>query len=296
MFCDDLVRATGNPLADSLPGLELIVLHGTGIVPYRRRLEKLLGDSPIESRESWCGAEGSYAAADRATGEGLRLINDNGVFFEFIPLDELKSEQPIRHWIGNAEPDIPYAVAVSTCAGLWGYLNDDIVRFVETSPPRIQVAGRVSQRELLSQFGESVLTEHLEEAVTAAATSNGKRVAEFAVAPVTPEDPRKPGRHQFIIEFADAESPNKKQVTAIGKIIDERIQQRNADYREARAGDSRLRSPRVQVVRPGTFSAWLISRGHRVDPPKVPRVMCEPEFDALSEFAEASRSRRRKAA
>lgn len=299
LFCDDLLKSSGatdGRLAHALPRLELVLSTGTSAAPYKRRLEKLLAGGPAELRETWCGAEGFYAVGDRACGEGLRLLGDNGVFFEFVPLDDLHSEQPTRHWIGNVEPGVQYAVAVSTCAGLWGYVNDDIVKFVETSPPRVLVTGRVSQWRLLSEFGEGVLGEQLEEAVAAAATSNGKQVAEFAVAAIAPETPRKPGRHQFAIEFADAEPPNKRQVTAIGKIIDERIQQRNAAYRAARSGDAMLRSPRVQVVPAGTFAGWLKSCGAMVEPPKAPRVLPETELDALLEFAEASQSRRRKAA
>ena len=100
-------------------------------------------------------SEAFIAIADRGPGEGLRLIVDNGVFFEFVPTEELGASNPSRHWLGNAELGIEYAVVLSTCAGAWGYILGDTIKFVELDPPRILVTGRTSY--VLSAFGEHLI-------------------------------------------------------------------------------------------------------------------------------------------
>ena len=82
--------------------------------------------------------------ADRGSGEGMRLLLDNGLFFEFIKADELDQPDPKRYWIGDVELDANYALIVTSCAGLWSYAIGDLVRFVDLETPRILVAGRVS--------------------------------------------------------------------------------------------------------------------------------------------------------
>jgi hypothetical protein len=292
-------------VAQVLPRLELIVHGGMNLSPYRKRFEKLLVDGAAELRECYAATEGMLAVADAGPGDGLRLLTDNGAFFEFVPLGELREKAPTRHWVGNVEPDVHYAVAVTTNAGLWSYLLDDTVRFVETDPPRLLVTGRVSQ--MLSAFGENVVCEELDDAVTAATASVGKRVVDFTVGTELSTVPRKPGRHVFLVEFSDRPSPNKKQVTAISKIIDERIKQRNDAYRALRGGDPGwlrrrhtiqggdygMRMPRIEVVPPGTFAAWLHSRGQH----KAPRVMHNPQMlDELRSFAELCDTRAAKTA
>ena len=288
-----------------LPKLQLLVHGGMNFAPYRKRFEKLLAGGEAELRETYTATEGILAIADATPGDGLRLLTDNGVFFEFVPVGELRAKSPTRHWVGNVEPDVQYAVVLTTSAGLWSYVLDDTVRFVATNPPRVLVTGRVSQ--MLSAFGEDVVCEQLDDAVTAATSSVGKRVVDFTVGAELPSVPRKPGRHVFLVEFSDRQPPNKKQLTAISRIIDERIKQRNDAYRMLRGGDPGwmhrrrdiqggdygMRMPRIEVVPPGTFAAWLQSRGHH----KVPRVIHNPQMlDELRSIAELSDARDAKTA
>src|SRR5690606_38554665 len=112
-------------------------------------------------------SEGFIAIADRGYGEGLRLIADHGIFFEFVPLDELSSPNPTRHWVRDIVPGVNYAVVLTTCAGLWSYVLGDTVKFLDTSPPRLLVTGRTSY--YLSAFGEHLTGEEVERAVSTAA-------------------------------------------------------------------------------------------------------------------------------
>jgi hypothetical protein len=109
-------------IADIYPGLALLVHGGVNFAPYRRRFATLLEGSNAETSEVYPASEGFFGVQDGASGEGLRLIVDNGIFYEFVPVEELGSSHPTRHWLGNVEPDRNYALVVTTNAGLWSYI------------------------------------------------------------------------------------------------------------------------------------------------------------------------------
>ena len=90
---------TDGRLAECYPNLELLVHGGVNFAPYRARFEALLEGSHAETREVYPASEGFIALADRGPGEGLRLLLDNGLFFEFVPAEELGSR--IRRGTGS---------------------------------------------------------------------------------------------------------------------------------------------------------------------------------------------------
>lgn len=121
------------------------------------------------------------AIADRADGEGLRLNPVRGCFFEFLPVEELGSESPTRHWAATIETGVEYAVVVSSCAGLFAYVLGDTVRFLDHAPLRLLVKGGASWT--LSAFGEHRDGAEIEAALMKAARPAGIAVAEYCVGP-----------------------------------------------------------------------------------------------------------------
>ncbi len=89
-------------VAEVWPTLEIVVHGGVKFDPYRESTATLLGDPSIRVQESYPCSEGFIAFGDRET-DFLRLVFDHGIFYEFVPIDELGSERPTRHWLGNAE-------------------------------------------------------------------------------------------------------------------------------------------------------------------------------------------------
>jgi len=168
-------------LRNFYPELEMVVHGGVDFKPYAKRFTELLEGSRAELREVYPASEAFIAIADRGPGEGLRLIVDNGVFFEFVPAKELSTANPARHWLGNVEPGIEYAVVVSTCAGAWAYILGDTIRFLELDPPRILVTGRTSY--VLSAFGEHLIGSEIEEAIAFAAGAINTHVSTIALRP-----------------------------------------------------------------------------------------------------------------
>ena len=193
----DTANCQDRRLVSLFPNLELITHGGINFAPYETAFNDLLEGSHAELREVYAASEGFIAVADRGSGEGMRLLLDNGLFFEFIEADQLDQPNPTRHWINDVQLDTNYALIVTSCAGLWSYAIGDLVRFVDLETPRILVAGRVSQT--LSTFGEHITGEQLDIAVATAARHLGLHVNDFAVAPIHGTSDAV-GHHRYVIE------------------------------------------------------------------------------------------------
>lgn len=275
MFFDRL--ATLHPdrrrhLVDFYPQLELLVHGGVGFTPYRDRFATWLEGGNAELREVYAASEGFIAVADRGPDQGMRLLLDTGLFFEFVPVDDLDAASPTRHWIGTAETGIDYALIVSTCAGLWAYVIGDVVRLVDRDPPRLLVTGRTSY--FLSTFGEHLSGEEIEVAVMAASHMLGRSITEYAVGPVPlgPEQPR--GQHVAVLEFSDGVL-SAAEADAASHAIDAELSRRNEDYCAHRIG-GQLLPPLVESMPPGGFEAWMKARDRWGGQNKVPRVITDP--------------------
>jgi hypothetical protein len=127
-------------LAGLFPRLELIV-HGGALAPFQEQFDGWLDGTAASCREILAAPEGFMAGADGNPGEGLRLMLDHGLFFEFIPVDEAAQPKPRRFWVGDAEPGQAYVLALTSNAGLWSMLTGIHVRLLGLDPARILVTG-----------------------------------------------------------------------------------------------------------------------------------------------------------
>jgi hypothetical protein len=288
VFLDTLaeLRGVDANLAALFPNLEVLVHGGVDFSPYRRRFTDLLAGSHAELREVYPASEGFIASADRDEGEGMRLNLSHGLFYEFVPVDELDTANPTRHWIADAEPGVNYALALSTCAGLWGYVLGDTVELVDLDPPRVKVTGRTSY--MLSAFGEHLIAAEVEAAVGAAAAEIGASVSDWSVGAVIPEQAGALGGHLYIVEFAGA-GVSEAQVAAFAARLDRDLIATNEDYAAHREEDFGMRPPDVRAVPPGAFAAWMKSRGQLGGQHKVPRIILDQDlFANLRAFVDQS--------
>jgi hypothetical protein len=244
------------------PDLELVVHGGVKFDPYRRSFQEILGRGDIRLQETYPCSEGFIAYGDPRTDQ-LRLVLDHGLFYEFVPADELDSASPTRHWIGTAECGINYAIVVSTCAGMWAHVIGDTVRFESLDPPLIQFTGRT--KYTLSAFGEHLINEEVESALTEASSQCGAAIRDWHVGPVFQGAL---GFHQYVIEFL--ESPNDPE--AFRSRLDRELSARNADYQAHRAPGVGLPLPSLLIAGPGAFNDWMRSRGKLGGQNKVPRM------------------------
>ncbi len=273
IFLDKLAELS--PLTDRrslkpFPDLEMIMHGGVNFAPYRRQFDELCHGTRAGLREVYPASEGFVAVQDRGPDEGLRLLIDNGLFFEFVPLEELDSPTPTRHWVGTAEIGVNYAVVLSSCAGMWSYVLGDTVKFVDLDPPRILVTGRTSY--MLSAFGEHLIGEQIERAVTSGANAIDATISDYSVGPIMPEKEGELGYHLYIVEFLEGDV-SAERLDRFGYTLDRELIDNNEDYNAHRSEGFGLHAPRILPVSPGSFAAWMKSRGKFGGQHKVPRII-----------------------
>jgi hypothetical protein len=263
-------------LHDVWPRLEVVVHGGVQFAPFRPLFERWFG-RPVAFQEVYPASEGFVAAQDRGSGEGLRLLTDAGVVFEFVPVEQVPNgvavpgARPLA--VGEVETGRDYAVVLTTPGGLWRMLLGDVVRFVSLAPPRIEFVGRT--RLELSAFGEHVIEHEVVAAMAAAVERFELLVREFTVAPLFPRGDISGarGRHQWIVELGGPAVPS----SVLADQLDTVLRARNDDYRAKREGGG-LEAPVVVLVPPGSFARALAARGKLGGQHKVPRLRSDRTF------------------
>jgi hypothetical protein len=264
------LRRPSDRLSDLFPALELLVHGGVGFAPYRDRFGHWLEGSTALTREVYAASEGFIAVADRGDGEGMRLLVDRGLFFEFVRPAELGSTTPDRRWVGNADVEEDYALVLTTNSGLWSYPLGDTVRLVSREPPRILITGRLSWT--LSVAGEHLIGAELDAAVSDASRAVGRNVVEYSAAPIQPDASDARAGHLFVVELdGTADAP------AFAQALDAALKRANDDYAAHRADGFGLRPPDVRLLPAGSFARWMERRGKLGGQNKVPRVVASAQ-------------------
>ncbi|WP_456428552.1 GH3 auxin-responsive promoter family protein [Rhodocaloribacter sp.] len=252
-------------LGEVWPNLQVFFSGGVALRSYRHLLEALIGLPEMHFWEHYGASEGFFAHQTTLEDEAMMLHLDNGVFYEFVRMDEREADAPRRHTVADVETGVRYALYVTTCSGLWAYDVGDVVRFTQTAPPKIVVAGRTS--EMLDRYGEAVFGEEARAALRHACAQTGAQVRDFHVAPRPAGLDRLPA-HEWLVEFESAPDP----LEPFAEAIDAYLQRVNRHYqirREARVFDP----PQIVPLPPGVFFEWLKRSRKRVGAQsKVPRM------------------------
>lgn len=275
-------------LREVWPNLECLVHGGVPIGPFTEDLRRVLGPG-VSMHEVYPASEGFIAAQDGSPDDGLRLITNAGIFYEFVPLDCFNGANP-SDWGTRAVPlagvkcGVDYVLLMTTPAGLCRYVIGDVVRFVSTRPPRLVYAGRT--RLQLSAFGEHVLEKELTDALTSVASEWGVAVMNFHVAPrfVNPAVGETRGRHEWWVELRAMEGAG-VDAEQLAAQLDARLQRINDDYEAKRLGGG-LDAPALHLVAAGTFERWMRAKGKWGGQSKMPRCRSDREIaDELTALA-----------
>lgn len=265
MYYESLLDQTGaSSISELFPNYELFVYGGVNFEPYRKRLENLCGKQ-IDSIETYPSSEGFVAFQDIKGDAGLLLNVNGGVFYEFVPADQIHDENPTRMQLRDVELGVDYAIILTNNAGLWGSILGDVVEFTSLEPYRLIVKGRVEH--FLSAFGEHIIAGEIESAMSTALSGTGVHISEFTVAPqVDPEEGGLP-YHEWIVETDDGPL----ELSAFGRILDQCMQTKNFHYKDLRAGKVITRL-KVSPVPKGTFNKYMKKQGKLGGQNKVPHL------------------------
>ena len=274
MYFDWLIERTGRPVGELFPNFSVLVYGGVNFAPYRRKLFESIG-RPVASIETYPASEGFIAYQDSQSEEGLLLLLNSGIFFEFISADEYFDDNPSRLSIHDVQLGVNYALILNSNAGLWGYSIGDTVKFVSKDPYRVVVTGRI--KHFISAFGEHVIGEEVEKAMRLTTERFPEvEVIEYTVAPQVEPDEGLP-RHEWYVAFARPP----QDAAAFERTLDEQLVKINTYYEDLITGNI-LRPLQVIALPPEAFRDYMKSQGKLGGQNKVPRLSNDRKIaDAL---------------
>ncbi len=278
MYFEILLQKTGKKnIREIFPNFDLFVFGGVNFEPYRKRMNEIIG-STIPTIETYPASEGFIAYQDSQVEDGLLLNVNSGIFFEFIKADEYFSPNPKRISLQDVETGTNYALLLTTNAGLWSYSIGDTVKFLSTDPPRIKVTGRI--KHFTSAFGEHVIGEEVDKAMSEACEKLGLKINEFHVAPwVNPAEGLP--YHEWLVEMENVP----QDAEAFALLLDNKMRAQNVYYNDLIKG-AVLRPAVLTLLEKGSFNNYMKSVGKLGGQNKVPRLANDRKIaDELKKFS-----------
>ena len=261
-----VLELSGKQYLDEVwPNLEVFFHGGIAFTPYRKLYHSLIRNPRMQYMETYNASEGFFGLQSDLADPAMLLMLDYGVFYEFIPLEEVGKEQPQVVPLWEVETNRNYAIVITTSCGLWRYQIGDTVRFTQTRPYKFVISGRT--KSFINAFGEELIVDNAEQGLAEACQQTGAQVREYTAAPVFMDETGK-CRHQWVIEFTKMPA----NVGEFATILDRTLQNLNSDYEAKRYKNITLQPLEIIVGRTNLFHDWLSSRGKLGGQHKVPRL------------------------
>jgi len=262
------------------PNLTIYVHGGVSFAPYKLGFKKLLG-KPIHYIETYLASEGFIAFQATPDTNSMRMVLNNGVFYEFIPFNqknfhstgELKPDHD-SFMIDQVEEDVEYALLISSCAGAWRYLIGDIIKFVSIKDSEIIITGRTMH--FLSLCGEHLSVENMTKALSIVSNHFDITIQEFMVAGKSYESLF---AHHWYLGTDDEVDP-----LAIKEKLDQVLMEINDDYKVERS--AALKEIFVEILPTNYFYKWMKDQGKEGGQNKVPRVIKNGQLESWEKFIE----------
>ncbi|MDD5988035.1 MAG: GH3 auxin-responsive promoter family protein [Bacteroidales bacterium] len=260
-----VIEFTGKPICEVWPNLEVFFHGGVAFTPYREQYRRLIANPGMHYMETYNASEGFFGLQDDPADPAMLLMIDYGVFYEFIPLEDvgMPEAQAVPLW--EVETGRNYAMVITTTGGLWRYMIGDTVRFTQADPYKFVITGRT--KSFINAFGEELIVDNAERGLQAACAATGAQVKDYTAAPVFMND-RGSCRHQWLIEF-DRPPQN---LETFAEELDKALQTLNSDYEAKRYKNLTLQRLEVIAAPKGLFDLWLKSKGKLGGQHKVPRL------------------------
>jgi phenylacetate-coenzyme A ligase PaaK-like adenylate-forming protein len=265
MYFERLSKKSGKVVGELFPNFSLFVYGGVNFEPYRGIFKKLIGRTP-DSIEFYPASEGFFAYQNSQKDEGLLLLLDHGIFYEFIMANTFFDKDQTVHSLEQVQLGINYVMIISSTAGLWRYNLGDTVKFTSLTPFKVIVSGRIKQ--FISAFGEHVIVSEVEQSLKKAIQQEEKEVMirEFTVAPQVKPKSGLP-YHEWLIEF-ELEPTNLEKFSLS---IDHTMRQKNIYYNDLISGKI-LRPLIIKKVMKDGFQNYMKSIGKLGGQNKIPRI------------------------
>lgn len=261
-----ILKKTGREyLTDVWPNLEVFFHGGISFEPYREQYKSLIPSSKMHYMETYNASEGFFGIQDDPSDHSLLLMQDYGVFYEFIPMNEVGRKNPTVLPLEAVTTSKNYAMVITTSGGLWRYQIGDTVRFTSLFPHKFVISGRT--KHFINAFGEELMVDNADKAISKISAATGAKVKEYTAAPFFMLDKAK-GRHQWFIEF-EKMPPSVENFAAL---LDKTLQELNSDYEAKRYKEISLQPLEIITGKEGVFYKWLKNKGKLGGQHKIPRL------------------------
>ncbi len=268
----NILQKTGKQsLEEVWPNLEVFFHGGVAFNPYREQYKQVIQSPKMHYVETYNASEGYFGTQNDLSDPAMLLMIDYGIFYEFMPLEEVGKEFPRTCCLEEVELNKNYAMIISTSCGLWRYMIGDTVKFTSKNPYKFIITGRT--KHFINAFGEELIVDNAEKGLIKACAMTGAQVSDYSAAPVFMDEHAK-CRHQWLIEFA--KMPDS--IENFAAILDTTLKEVNSDYEAKRWKDIALQPLEVIVARKGLFHDWLAKKGKLGGQHKIPRLSNTREY------------------
>ncbi len=251
------------------PNLEVFFHGGVSFEPYRDQFKTLIPREEMQYFQTYNASEGFFGIQDQSGANDMLLMLDYGIYYEFVPMDQLGLAFPRTLGLDQVSLDTNYALVITTNSGLWRYMIGDTIRFTSLQPYRIQVTGRT--KNFINIVGEELMVDNAEKALASACSKTGAAIRDYTAAPLYEEESI---RHEWLIEFEKL--PDNFDFFA--ELFDNALKALNSDYEAKRYHNLVLKPPLIRSMKKGTFYAWMKRNNKLGGQHKVPRLHNNREF------------------
>ncbi len=252
------------------PNIEVIFHGGVSLNSYIHQYNNLFEKS-INYYDVYSASEGFFAIQYQKNVKDLLLLLNHGIFYEFIPVEEIDNINPKILSLDKVELNKNYALVISTNAGLWRYIVGDTVKFTSLSPYKISISGRTTH--YINSFGEELIIENAEKALNITCLKTDSIIHEYTAGPVY-MNKKNSGAHEWIIEF----KKHPKNLCNFRDILDNELKYLNSDYEIKRYKNMVLGPPIIYVARNGLFYDWLKKHKKLGGQNKIPRLSNDRKY------------------
>lgn len=270
MLLEGVMAYTNKSIEEVWPNIEVYFHGGVSFNPYRKQYQQILPKT-MNYMETYNASEGFFGLQDRTDDDSLLLLLDYGIYYEFIPFEDLDKEDKKIIPLSDVELNKNYAMVISTNGGLWRYMIGDTISFTEIAPYRFKITGRT--KSYINACGEELIVDNADKAISKACRQTNSSVVEYTACPLF-DKPNNRTLHQWVIEFEKEPQDMDDFITR----LDTCLQEVNSDYQAKRYKDMILKKPMVNVVPKNTFYLWLKDKGSLGGQHKIPRLSNDRKY------------------
>ncbi len=263
---------------DIWPNLSIFVHGGVPFEPYRKGFERLVS-RPLIYMETYLASEGFIAFQAIPDKKSMRLVLNNGIFYEFIPFTaenftedgDLREEVETLN-IQQVQKNVEYGLLITTNAGTWRYLIGDVIKFVSLEDSEIVITGRT--KLFLSLCGEHLSMDNMNKAIEWVSKDLNLDIREFTVIGEALETFF---THTWYIGTDDIVD-----IPLFREKLDDYLKKLNDDYKVERT--HALKELKVNSLKCKYFYEWMKEQGREGGQNKFPRVLKKEKAHLWREF------------